>query len=392
MRRMALALVLLMLLPAVSASLDITTDITYERKIANLDLGINGGALSPDSETVLLFGEDGFAIAISSNNAQNPDLDIELENETTNSLNAASWHPAGQSALIVGDGGTVLRYNSTTHGLSPAEGSSAISAQDLKAISFTPFSSVAYIGTDDGQIWKYKANEFTMIDDQGTSRITDVTCMISENICVISSLNDGIAVVDQSDQVTWISNTRFHTWVGISCEDPIMTYCTGFASGKKIAEIDINTLDTSESSLVNVTYLKQLDGDFIAETGALESSSIVAIGPLSMIRFTQYTQESFLMFSNENASAEDVFLGGDKFAFAWENSKNEGFLVTSYGRIVSFEPATEDDSGSIPAFLVILIALCVPGVFLGLIYWNSPWLQRKYAQLFGKKKKNKSKQ
>ena len=38
-------------------------------------------------------------------------------------------------------------------------------------------------------------------------------------------------------------------------------------------------------------------------------------------------------------------------------------------------------------FLLVLVALCVPGVFIGLIYWNSPWLQRLYAKLVGRGKK-----
>ena len=105
-----------------------------------------------------------------------------------------------------------------------------------------------------------------------------------------------------------------------------------------------------------------------------------------MVRWNQYTEDAFLMFSNENASDEDVNLGGDSYAVAWENSEYSGFLVTSQGRIVSFEPASEVDDGGIPNILVILVALCVPGVFIGLIYWNSPWLQKKYANLFKRKK------
>ena len=94
------------------------------------------------------------------------------------------------------------------------------------------------------------------------------------------------------------------------------------------------------------------------------------------------------MFSNENATDEDVLLGGDSYAVAWENSEYSGFLVTSQGRIVSFEPASEETDAGIPNVLVILVAMCVPGVVLGLIYWNSPWLQRKYANLFKRNKKN----
>jgi hypothetical protein len=93
------------------------------------------------------------------------------------------------------------------------------------------------------------------------------------------------------------------------------------------------------------------------------------------------------MFSNHNASEEDILLSGDRYAMAWENSEYSGFLVTGQGRIVSFEPASEEIEAGIPSFLILLVALCVPGVFIGLIYWNSPWLQRKYASLFNRSKK-----
>jgi len=92
------------------------------------------------------------------------------------------------------------------------------------------------------------------------------------------------------------------------------------------------------------------------------------------------------MFSNLNASEEDILLSGDSYAMAWENSKNSGFLITSQGRVVSFEPASEDAGDEFPEFLAYLLVVCVFGVFFGLIYWNSPWLQRKYAKLTGRNK------
>ena len=136
-----------------------------------------------------------------------------------------------------------------------------------------------------------------------------------------------------------------------------------------------------------ITGLGQLDGDTIADNPASDSSSIIALGPLGMVRWNQYSEEAFLMFSNNNASEEDILLSGDSYAMAWETSKNNGFLVTSEGRVVSFEPASESDTSEIPMFLLVLVALCVPGVFIGLIYWNSPWLQRLYAKLVGRSKK-----
>ena len=378
-----------MLLPLASAQVDTTVNITLERRLSDFDLGLNGGVVSPNGLSVLIFGADGYARILSAENADDESTDIRLENETINILNSASWHPAGKSALIVGDNGTVLRYNSTNHALGEAEGSSSISGKDINAIKFTTGSSVAYLGTDDGQIWKYFADTFTMLDNQAASRITDITCMKNENICVVATLNDGIAVIDQADTVTWISNSRYHTWIGVGCEDPTMNYCTGFASGKKAAIIEIDILDTTKSIIGEVIVLGGLGGDSIADNPAADSASLIALGPLGMVRWNQYTEEAFLMFSNKNASDEDIFLSGDSYAMAWENSKNTGFLVTSQGRIVSFEPSIEENNSPMPVFVLLLIALCVPGVFIGLIYWNSPWLQRKYAKLVGRGKKKR---
>ena len=212
--------------------------------------------------------------------------------------------------------------------------------------------------------------------------------MKNKNICVAGTLNDGVAVIDQADTVTWLPNSRYHTWVGIGCEDATMNACTGFASGHKAVSIEIDILDSTQSELGEIIILGQLEGDTIGDSTAVDSSSIIALAPLGMVRWNQYSQDAFLMFSNENASDEDVLLGGDGFAVAWENSQYSGFLVTSQGRIVSFEPASEADDGDIPNILIILVALCVPGVFIGLIYWNSPWLQRKYANLFSRNKKD----
>ena len=388
MRRLAVFLAILILLPVAATSEDPerTVDISIERKIATYDLGINGGEVSPDGSKVLIFGEDGYAHLLSAENADDESTDIRLENETTKSLRAASWHPGGKSALIVGYEGTVLRFNSSNFALGEAEGSSSMAGLNINAIHFTAGSSVAYLGTDEGEIWKYYADTFTLLNDEAESRITDIDCLKNKNICVVGTLNNGIAIIDQSDTVNWISNSRQYTWVGIGCEDATMNSCTGFASGLKAISIEIDILDTSKSEIGMVNVFRSLGGDIISDGQGVDSSSIIALAPLGMVRWNQYTTDSFLMFSNENATEEDVLLGGDSYAVAWENSEYSGFLVTSQGRIVSFEPASEVDDGGIPNLLVILVALCVPGVFIGLIYWNSPFLQRKYANLFNRKK------
>ena len=113
MRRLAALMAILVLSPLAIASPEITVSISVERRLSDIDLGINGGEISPNKSKVIIFGEDGYAHLLSAKNAEDESTDIRLERETSNSLNAAAWHPGGKSALLVGDEGTVLRFNST---------------------------------------------------------------------------------------------------------------------------------------------------------------------------------------------------------------------------------------------------------------------------------------
>ena len=87
------------------------------------------------------------------------------------------------------------------------------------------------------------------------------------------------------------------------------------------------------------------------------------------------------MFENRDAAEVDVFFSADRYAMAWENAENSGFLITGQGKVVSFDPLSENVEDEFPEFLAYLLVVCVFGVFFGMIYWNSPWLQRKYANL-----------
>ena len=131
--------------------------------------------------------------------------------------------------------------------LAEVSGTWVLGGTDLSAVQYTPGSSMAYIGGADGSIWKYQSDTITHLSSESESKVTDIACMRNENICVIATLNDGLAVIDQSDRISWISNSMFHTWMGVGCEDPTMNSCTGFASGKKTGEIMIDKVDTSMS-------------------------------------------------------------------------------------------------------------------------------------------------
>jgi len=90
---------------------------------------------------------------------------------------------------------------------------------------------------------------------------------------------------------------------------------------------------------------------------------------------------------SDDASEWDEVIAGRGLAVVWENSLHNGYIITDYGNIIAFSPAVEEVEMNIMDVLVLgAVAVSVPGVILGLIYMNSPWLQRKYRELrFGKK-------
>ena len=77
MRRLALFLVILILLPisALANDPERTVDINVERRLADFDIGVNGGEISPDGAKVLIFGEDGYAHLLSAENADDETTD-----------------------------------------------------------------------------------------------------------------------------------------------------------------------------------------------------------------------------------------------------------------------------------------------------------------------------
>ena len=118
------------------------------------DLGLAGAELSPSKELVIAFGQDSNVIVFS---ASDPSDYIETPSIGNSSLNDASFHPSGNSALIVGDNGTVLRYSDLDKSLTDA-GVKNLSGSDLLSVSWSLSGSWAYIGSSEGEIWRVRAS------------------------------------------------------------------------------------------------------------------------------------------------------------------------------------------------------------------------------------------
>lgn len=379
----AMVCVSLMLIPSVSADLITRIELRDAGVLADQDLGIKAGAVSPDGMDVLIAGADGYARLLSADEADNRAMDVELLTGRSSTIHHVDWHPRGNTALLVGDDGLAMRYDSYDHGITNVNGSFAVFGKGLTAVSWRPAGDFAYVGADDGSLWKFAEHTgFEALENNGLSEITDIDCHRNYNVCFITTMDEGIAVIDKGHDVTWIAQTSAQTWVGVDCADPTLNECAAFASGLRIQAIRINTIDASQSEVTRDPLLPKLpSGEQIGVDGGHDGTTLVKMAPLSILRHNPMGNDVYTVLMAEDAALWDEIIAGRPLAMVWETSTNNGYMITAFGNVVAFSPVVEGVDGGIMTVLVLgAVAISVPGVVLGLIYMNSPWLQKKYNQ------------
>ena len=384
MRRvlMAMVCVTLMLIPSVSADLITRVELRDGGVLAERDLGIRTGAVSPDGMDVLVAGMDGYARLLSADEADNREMDVELLTGRSSTIHHIDWHPRGNTALLVGEEGLAMRYDSYDHGVTNVNGTFAVYGKNLTAVAWRPAGDFAYMGAEDGSLWKFAEHTgFEPLENNGASEITDIDCHRNYNVCFITTIDEGIAVIDQGHAVTWIAQTSGETWVGMDCADPTLNECVGFASGLKSKAIRINTIDASQSKAEETLIFDLPSGEQIGVNTGHDGTTLVKMAPMGIVRHNPLLNEAYTVLIAEDAAAWDEIIAGRTLAMVWETSTNNGYMITEFGNVVAFSPLVEEVEAGIMTILVLgAVSISVPGVILGLIYMNSPWLQKKYNQ------------
>ena len=380
---------ILLLSPSVPAQPESLIQLELVDTLGESDIGINAGKVSPDGLSVMLVGEDGYAHLISAFNAEDRSQDVELNTARSASLHDVSWHPRGETALLTGEMGVALRYTAENHAISTVNGSGSIIGLHMTAVEWRPAGDYAYFGASDGTIWKFsEGSGMEAIDDTRSSGISDIACHRNQNVCVVTTLSDGIAVLSSNHQLTFLSGTAGETWIGVDCADPTLKECVGFASGLKTQAVRLDMVDPSQSTLRAMMQLSMLEGDFTGVSRGHDGTTLIHMAPFSTIRQQPLVSEAFAQIVAQDAVEWDPVVSGRSIEVVWENAHQEGFIITSFGNIVSFETYSEVvDIGLMTIIVMAAVTISVPGVVIGLIYMNSPYLQRKYLQLRGLDKK-----
>ena len=378
---LALTMLLLMLVPSVPAEPESLIQLKLEDTLEDQDIGINTGAVSPDGLTVLIAGEDGYARLLSASNAGERSGDIELNSGRSQSFNDVAWHPRGNTALMAGDLGMAMRYSSEDYSIGPVNGSGTVFGLDLTTVEWRPAGDYAYFGAVDGSIWQFsEGTGLIALEGSGNSEVTDITCHRQENICIATTLSNGMAVIDQTHGITFLSGSSAQTWIGVDCADPTLNECVGFASGLKTQAIRLDLVYASKSTTENLMQYGSLSGDFTAVSRGHDGSTLIHMAPFATVRQQPLISEAFAQIIAEDAAVWDPVVAGRSISVVWENGHREGFIITSFGNIVSFSPdvGVEVDNSLMTLAVLAAVVVAVPGTILGLIYMNSKTMQRWY--------------
>jgi hypothetical protein len=369
----------LLLMPLASAAEDPAVDISLLTQISDSDIGLQAIDRSPDNRWILVVGADGYARLI---DAQEPLEQIELNSARTTLLRDVAWHPRGETALLVGDDGTMLRYVHADNAIEYVNGSlGSLLGIDLYSVEWTRAGSFAYIGGTDGALFRYRegsaGGEFIELNGTGSSTVHAIECHTHYDVCIVASQQDGVGVIDRDHSLQWVAGWG-SSWLDVACPRSDLTRCLAVGSGRSLGILSIQTDDPRLSTMEH-KQVSEAGGEFTHVHRQQDDQLLLTQAPFAMTEFNMQSRQAFPWLSNTQAAEQNLVLTNEILIGSWArgSSASKGWIITSYGSIIIFQPPTSPFADSLLSIIVgIGIAVIVPGIVLGLIFMNSSKMQR----------------
>ena len=374
-------------------------DITARGSLELLNLNLNAGELSPDGDFAMVVGADGFAALL---DGDSPLDKMILDTDSTDELNDVSWHPLSQSALLVGDNGTVLKYSREGNNVTrPIENANLFGA-DINAVDWRVSGQWAYVGGELGTLYRYRsADGYIKIENDLNSDITSISCHQVYDYCMFTTLEDGFGLIDRDHQVHSFGNSQY-TWIDSSCSTRGLDRCVFFGSNMAVAVLDFSRSDASLSKVNGaVTFLSTSTASEFSSVSSLSNEKVMLhLVPYGLVEYNVEEMSAYPWVNNDDVTESSVILSSTNPILSWDTGDYEGWVVSNDGTIASYtskyvEALSGWDEG--PTILVMLIVIIVvPGSIIGLIFMFSDraqewWKQKARAKRLRKIKSESSK-
>ena len=351
--------------------------------ISDSDLGLNTAQLRPQGDQVLIVGAEGYARLIDSEEPDSRSKDISLTSGKSEDFTALGWHPQGQSALLVGENGQVMRLSLENYALETVGGKGILEGEKQTAINWNRNGDNAYLGGENGSIFRYSsADGFTFLD-KSSSPVTAIDCHPSPStrLCVVTTAGDGVAVIDTDHQVSWISNTEGDTWIDVICPTVLRDVCILIGSGKRLAILHLDVEKPSASATDSPDVLSKLEGELTGGSLMGDGSISLHIAPYSIASYGLEEEMAWAVVLKSDVSGEGS-LAGSTMVFTWGSEDADGFVLSSNGLIASISPLKEVEERDLLGMVAMgMVAISVPGVLFEMIFKNSKTLQRKWSDM-----------
>ena len=344
-------------------------------------------ALDSNGQESLAIGDEGIVFLIPN---KNPENSLKLDSITDQDLNAVDFHPAG-NAFIVGDMGRVLRYDYQDQRLSNVSGTGLVEISTLTAVAWNTNGGWAYIAADSGRIWRFRSladgGEMYALETTRESSVTAIDCHPVVRLCVVATESDGIAIIDDEHEVTWLGGGAA-IWNDIECSQGNIPVCVAIGSNRNIGTIYLDDSTQGVSNL-DAVILSDLSGEFTKICGHSENRMMIVTTPYGLIDHRPDSQESFPWYDHVDAANQQLEIATRPIVCSWSTSLAEGWILNSRGDAINFVPIEIDDPllTSLAGYtLAVVVVVSVPGIVLGLIFMNSPKMQASYNRWRRKRK------
>ena len=246
-RFVASVLIFVMMAATIAAGASSNAEISSLGRIESYALAINDAQVNPQQDTILAVGDEGYSVLIDFDSPGDSEKRTVLDSGRNVSLNSVGWHVGGKTAFIAGENGVVLRYVESSGTIENVDGTGALEGTDINAIEWRNNGDRAYLGGEAGRIYSYDAeNGFQLIDQTADSDITSISCHRHHSVCIVTTLQNGIAIIDRDSQVSWHGSSS-DTWLDSVCSDSDVNECVIIASGRRVSVIILKPDDIQNS-------------------------------------------------------------------------------------------------------------------------------------------------
>ena len=357
-------------------------------KLGDSDMGLLDSTIDPMGKDVLAFGMESNIILIDSNR---PEENINLTWNGDTNIHDADYHPGGKTAILVGEKGVVLRYTKENNDINRVGNYLQFSNNNLKSVAWNADGSWAYIGSEEGNIWRFRSNgmnnsEVYLLSESIFSEVSSIECHNEINICIISTIYDGIGIIDSAHEVHMIGGVNY-PWLDVSC--PQGNSCVAISNEMNIGLIELN-LNNARNSSLTITHLDGVTGQMRTINYQDSSRCLISVVPFALIEYNTTTKKAFLWLENSDIKEFNPSISDERIITTWTTGENSGWILTSQGTAIKYNSKTINENNRfVEAIIATMTVIVAIGIILWIIVNLAPRFNDRLEKTFSKGKKQK---